>query len=293
MTQPTDKAFIDCQWLSDHLGDADIKLLDGSWYLPGQQRNAKSEFLARRIPGARFFDIDAIADASTGLPHMLPSPEGFSAAAESMGINNDDWIIVYDGIGLFSAPRVWWMFRVFGHHRVKILHGGLPAWQDSGRALQSGCDYSELPPLSSTSRPFQARLRSELVMDFDSLAAAIDEGSVDVLDARGPGRFAGLEPEPRPGLRAGHMPNALNLPFTRLLNEQGTSLLDNGSLREVFSSHGVSPERPIVASCGSGITACILALGLFVTEGVEVAVYDGSWAEWGAHPGATVVVNAG
>lgn len=298
-----DGVFVDVDWLAGALTSENIAIVDSSWYLPAQHRDPNAEYCAGHIPGARLFSIDAIADRQSSLPHMLPSPEEFARHMDAMGIGNDDRVVIYDGAGLFSAPRVWWMFRVFGHTDVHILRGGLPAWRDGGfqlEASESGAVQAEQATetlLDSAATGDQSRYRSrfnsDLLISLSDLRVGLTARSLQVLDARAPGRFAGTEPEPRPGLRAGHMPGAINLPFPRLLTANGQEMLAQVALRQVFDDHGIDRERPIATSCGSGITACILALGLHLIGRTDVAVYDGSWAEWGSHPDVGVVTDEG
>ena len=264
---------VDTTWLAEHL--ASVRVLDGSWYLPQQRRDSRAEYAAGHIPGALFFDIDAIADRTTGLPHMLPSPADFAAAAGAMGIANDDPVVVYDGAGLFSAPRVWWTFRVFGHADVAVLDGGLPKWRAEGRPLE------DMPPVLRD-RHMTVQRQAGLVKDVTQVAQASKLGDHEILDARSPGRFRGEEPEPRPGLRCGHIPGARNVPFQTLLNPDGT-MKDPAALRAVFDAAGVDLARPVITSCGSGVTAAIINLALERIGHRDHALYDGSWAEWGMY----------
>ncbi|MBM3518380.1 MAG: 3-mercaptopyruvate sulfurtransferase [Alphaproteobacteria bacterium] len=263
---------VDTTWLAEHL--ASVRVLDGSWYLPQQRRDSRAEYAAGHIPGALFFDIDAIADRTTGLPHMLPSPADFAAAAGAMGIANDDPVVVYDGAGLFSAPRVWWTFRVFGHADVAVLDGGLPKWRAEGRPTTT-----TVP--GPAPRAYRARYDSGLVRALGDMRANLASRREQVLDARSGGRFAGVEPEPRPGLRDGHIPGSRNLPFGDLIDAGRGTLLPAAGLRRRFTEAGIDLARPVVTTCGSGISAAVLALGLRVL-GTGAAVYDGSWAEWGS-----------
>jgi thiosulfate/3-mercaptopyruvate sulfurtransferase len=272
-------------WLAGELGAPDLRVLDGTWHMPQLQRDARREFAEAHIPGAVFFDIDRIADTSAALPHMLPSPEVFAATAGALGIGDGDRVVVYDARGVVSAARVWWTFRAFGHDRVAVLDGGLRKWRAEGRPLASG----EPPPVP---RRFTARYRAELVRDLASVRANLAAPREQVVDARSQGRFAGTEPEPRAGLRGGHMPGSLNVPYEGLYQEDGT-LLPPGALRDVFAGAGVRQGMPIVTSCGSGITACVLALGLHRIGRDDVAVYDGSWTEWGGRPDTPVEGAAG
>ncbi len=261
-------------WLAANLSGGDVRVLDGSWYPPVQNRDSKAEFAAGHIPGAQFFDIDEIADRTSTLPHMIPTADEFGTAAGALGIGNGHRIVVYDGIGLQSAARVWWTFRVFGHDAVAVLDGGLPAWTAAAGALES-----------ETRRPqpetFETRLRPEMIAGLDRVRATVESGGEQVLDARGAGRFNGSDPETRAGVRSGHIPGSLSLPFGDLLDPETQTVRDADSLRATFAAARVRDGTPIITTCGSGITACILALGLELTGRKDVAVYDGSWTEWG------------
>jgi thiosulfate/3-mercaptopyruvate sulfurtransferase len=260
-------------WLAKHLTDPDVRVVDGTWHMPQAGRDARAEFEAAHIPGAVFFDIDAIADRTTTLPHMLPSAEAFGAAVGALGIGNGQRVVVYDVRGVVSAARVWWTFRAFGHDAVAVLDGGLRTWRAEGRPVQSG---SAAP----AHRAFTARLRPELVRDVEAMRANVVSRAAQVLDARSAGRFAGTEPEPRAGLRGGHMPGSVCLPHLELIAPDGT-LLPGPELRRRFGAAGVDVNRPAVTSCGSGVTASTLALALYRLGRDDIAVYDGSWSEWG------------
>jgi thiosulfate/3-mercaptopyruvate sulfurtransferase len=260
-------------WLAGELNAPDLRTVDGTWHMPALQRDARAEFAQAHIPGAVFFDVDLIADTSVSLPHMLPSPDVFASRVGALGIGSEDRVVVYDARGAVSAARVWWTFRVFGHERVAVLDGGLPAWRAEGRPLERG----ESRPAP---RRFVARYRPELVWDLAAVRANLATKHDQVVDARSRGRFAGTEPEPRAGLRAGHIPGSLNVPYEALYGADGRFLPPH-ALRRVFAEAGVDLDQPIVTSCGSGITACVLALGLHVLGRNDVAVYDGSWTEWG------------
>jgi thiosulfate/3-mercaptopyruvate sulfurtransferase len=271
---------VSVSWLKDHLGRPGVKAVDASWYLPSQSRDAKAEFLAGHIPGAVFFDIDAIADHSTDLPHMLPDEHAFAAAAGALGLSETDTIVVYDGLGLFSAPRVWWTLTIFGVREVRVLDGGLPAWTGAGYPLESG----ELKPAPARFTPHFDRQR---VVDIAEVRAALQSGTAAVVDARSAARFRAEAPEPRPGLRSGHMPGSHSLPFDRLV-QQGR-LIAPAAIRQAFEEAGVDLARPAITTCGSGVTAALLAFALESAGKQDVAVYDGAWAEWASRPDPAIV----
>ncbi len=262
---------VSTQWLADHLGSPDIAILDASWHLPANGRDAKREFAEGHIPGAQFFDIDEISDTSSSLPHMLPSPEKFSSRMRKMGIGDGKRVIVYDVAGLFSAARAWWMFKVFGHDDVAVLEGGLPKWKAENRALAEG------RAAKPQERHFTARFNSMMVSDM----ASIREGRSQIADARAPSRFRGDEPEPRPGVRAGHIPGAHNVHYSSLIKPDGT-LKSSDEIAKIFANAGIDIAKPVITSCGSGVTAAILSLALTLAGARDLSLYDGSWAEWGA-----------
>ncbi len=261
--------------LQGRLGAAQLRVVDASFHLPGSGRDANLEFLQAHIPGAQRFDIEAIADHTNSLPHMLPTPSEFSASLSRLSIAPDHDVVVYDTSGLLGAARAWWMLRVFGHDRVKVLDGGLAAWQRLGGALESGAAApGHIPPSA-------VQIRPELVRDRAAIEAIVRDGGSQIIDARGATRFRGESAEPRPGLRSGHIPRSVNIPSANLLNADGT-LQSAASLREIFAQAEVRVAEPIVASCGSGVSACVVALALYTLGYETTAVYDGSWSEWGA-----------
>ena len=268
---------VSTQWLADHLGSPDIAIIDASWHLPTANRDAKKEFRDAHIPGAQFFDIDELSDTASSLPHMLPSPEKFSSRMRKMGIGDGKRVIAYDSVGLFSAARAWWMFKVFGHDDVTVLDGGLKKWLAEGRATEDG------PALPRQERHFTARFKGSMVKDMKEVAAALKSRTAQVADARSATRFRGEEVEPRPHVRAGHMPGARNVHYASLLTPDGT-LKSPAEIEAVFEAAGVDLAKPVITSCGSGVTAAILTLGLTLTGARDHALYDGSWTEWGGTP---------
>lgn len=255
-----------------------VKVVDASWYLPSEQRYPLAEYENGHIPGAVFFDIDRICDHSSAFPHMLPTTPQFEAAIGELGISNDDQVVVYDGSGMFSAPRVWWMLRIFGHQKVRVLNGGLPAWVAAGGELVSVYTHGEALVEPAC---FRSAFDATQIIDIASLWQKLRAGDVQVLDARAAPRFLGQQPEPRPGVRCGHMPGAINVPFKQLLDAKGR-MMKARTLQQRFEEAGVNLAAPIVTSCGSGVTACVLALGLYCLGRQDIAIYDGSWSEWGS-----------
>lgn len=273
------------EWLKERLDAPDIRVIDASWFMPSDPRDAKALYAERRIPGALFFDIDAIADKSTDLPHMLPSPEQFASTMRKMGIGDGMRIVVYDNAGLFSAARVWWTFRAMGHEDVAVLDGGFPAWEAAGCPIETG------PPQKRGERHFTARLRSDLVRDLGDMRRLIDGGAAAILDARPAPRFRGEAAEPRAGLKSGHMPGAFSVPSSSLVDESGR-LKSKENLQDVFAAAGVDLSRAPACTCGSGVTAAIIALALARLGRWDAAVYDGSWTEWGGRDDTPVVAGA-
>jgi thiosulfate/3-mercaptopyruvate sulfurtransferase len=264
-------------WLSDHINE--VRVVDASWYMPEDKREPAKEYEIAHIPGAVFFDIDGIADHSTDLPHMMPSPGEFSEAAGSLGIGDGLTIVVYDGTGMFSAPRAWWMLKAMGHKDVKVLDGGLPKWKAEGRAIEAGVAKPQ-------AKFFTAIPKISIIRDFGQVLKIVNDKSAQMVDARSKSRFTAQEPEPRAGVRGGHMPGALNVPWRGVVAGDGT-LKPKEQLRAAFAS--VDLNQPIVTTCGSGISAAILMLALDEIGARDVALYDGSWTEWGARPDAPVV----
>ena len=267
------KSLVSTDWLEAHLKDPDLRVLDGSYYLPDAGRDAKAEYDAAHIPGARFFDIDEISDHRSEMPHMAPPAEKFISRMRAMGVGDGHQVVVYDGAGLFSAARVWWLFRLMGKTEVAVLDGGLPKWLSEGREVE------DMPPMVRD-RHMTTSQQNQMVVDVTQVAHASKLGDHEILDARSPGRFRGEEPEPRPGMRSGHIPGSKNVHYQTLLNDNGT-MKDEAGLRAVFDAAGVDLKKPVITTCGSGVTAAIIFLALQRIGVDRVSLYDGSWAEWG------------
>jgi thiosulfate/3-mercaptopyruvate sulfurtransferase len=274
MTYARPDALVSTDWLAAHLDAPDVRVVDGSFYLPAQKRAPKAEFAKQHIPGAVYFDIDEIADKSSSLPHMLPSAEKFAEEAKKLGLGSGNKIVVYDTTPMTGACRVWWMFRAMGHKDVAILDGGLPKWMREGRPVTDA-------PTPPREREFKPSFEAGLVRSIDDVKGFIASKAEQIVDARAANRFRAEVPEPRAGLRSGHMPGAFNLPYNELLDPTAGTMLPNDQLKARIAASGLDPSKKVTASCGSGVTACVVALGLYLTGAPEAAVYDGSWTEWG------------
>ena len=274
MTYANADSLVATGWLADRLGDPGIRIVDATWYLPGVDRSGREEYAARHIPGAVYWDLDEIADPADPLPHMLPDAPTFAGHMARLGIGDGMKVVVYDSVGSMTAPRVWWMLRSFGHDAVSVLDGGLTKWLAEGRPTDS-----EAPTLGAGH--FSASVHAGMVRDVAAVQANLQSGAEQVLDARSAGRFTGADPEPRPNCRSGHIPGSLNLPYSELIDGEAKTFLPADALADRFAGTGIEPRRPIVTTCGSGVTACVLALGLHLLGRDDVAVYDGSWSEWG------------
>lgn len=276
MTRDDPKTLVSTQWLAAHLKDPDLRVLDASWYLPGSKRDPFAEYQAAHIPGARFFDLDDVSDHRSDLPHMVPPVEKFMSRMRAIGVGDGHQIVVYDGSGLFSAPRVWWLFKLMGQMDIAVLDGGFPKWQAEGHPVE------DLPPIPRD-RHMMVRRQNQMVKDVTQVSAASKLGESEIVDARSPGRFYGKDPEPRPGLRAGHIPGSKNVFYKDLLKADDT-MKSPDEMRQVFLEAGVDLDKPVITSCGSGVTAAILSLGLTRMGKTDHSLYDGSWTEWGMFP---------
>ncbi len=274
-------AFVGTDWLADHLADPQVRVLDASWHLPGSDREGLAEYLEAHVAGAGFFDLDGISDAESPYPHMLPEEEEFTRHMRRLGLANHHRVVVYDTGGLPAAVRAYWTFKVFSHDHVRILDGGLAKWLRDGRPLEAG-------PNDVAAGHFSARLKSEMVASKADVLQAVERRDSEILDARSAVRFYGREPEPRPGVRGGHMPGAKNLHYAKFFADGG-AFVSSDRLQEIFAAAALNPNKPVITSCGSGVTAAILALGLNLLGRGDVRVYDGSWVEWGSDPATPVV----
>ena len=274
---------VSTEWLAAHLADTSIRVADASWYLPQAGRNARAEFDAAHIPGAVFYDIDALSDQDTTLPHMLPDAVTFSSGIRKLGIGDSHVVVFYDGAGIYSAPRALWMMRAMGHMGAAVLDGGLPKWKREGRAVESTTNAK--PAIGS--RHFTAKPNDQIIRDFIAIHENIQSQAEQVVDARSPTRFRGEEVEPRPGVRPGHIPGSVNVYYADVLTPEGT-MRPASELKRLFAERNVDLARPVVTSCGSGVTAAILSLALEIAGAKKIALYDGSWSEWGARAGAPI-----
>ncbi|MDE0810102.1 MAG: 3-mercaptopyruvate sulfurtransferase [Alphaproteobacteria bacterium] len=284
MSNENAQALVTTDWLAGKLDNPDVVVLDGTYHLPTAKRDAEAEFAAKHIPGAIRFNIDAICDPDDPLPHMMPTPELFAAKVSALGIGNEQRVVVYDVYGMQSAARTWWMFRVFGHDNVSVLDGGLPKWEAEERRITA---ETKLRTVTN----FAAGFRPELVRGIDDVRAVVEAGGAQIVDARAIGRFTAIEPEPRPGMRSGHMPGAINLPFTELLDPAFREFKDTATILDRVQAANIDLSQPVITSCGSGVTACAVSLALFLAGKEDAAVYDGSWSEWGGRQDTPIVSN--
>ncbi len=281
MSKTTNTPLVSTAWLASALGTPDLVVFDCTKYLPNENRDGAAEFLKAHIPGARFFDIDAIADQDTDLPHMVPTAGAFAKMIGALGVSNDSRVVFYDQKGLASAARGWWMMELFGHANTAVLDGGLPKWLKENRTVESG------PARAAAPATFRPDFRAARLAGIGDMLRHVAARDALILDARAAGRFSGAVPEPRAGMRGGHMPGAVNVPYTDLLNDDQT-FRDPAALRARFAQAGVQKNQPVITSCGTGVTACILTLGLALAGLPQGRVYDGSWTEWGGRPDTPV-----
>jgi thiosulfate/3-mercaptopyruvate sulfurtransferase len=272
---------VETEWLAKHLGTPGIVILDGTWHLPTAKRDARAEYNAEHIPGAVFFDIDDLSADASALSHMLPSSVKFASRMKKMGIGDGMKIVIYDSYGMFSSPRVWWTFRAMGKDDVVVLNGGLKKWKAEGRSLE------DMPPIPRTARHFTPLQNNELLRDLSDMKTIVSDQSTQIADARPAARFEGRDPEPRPGLRLGHMPGARNVPQGSVINADGT-MKSVAELREIFKAAGIDPSKPVVTTCGSGVTAATLVLALYTLGQQNASLYDGAWSEWGQENGLAI-----
>jgi len=278
-------SLVSTEWLAEHASAPDVRIVDASWHMPAAGRDPRAEYEAEHIPGAVFFDVDEIADTDNPLPHMVPSPEKFSSRMRRLGLGDGNRIVVYDSHGLMTAARAWWLIRLFGHQDVAILDGGLPKWKAEGRPLSDDL-------IKPAERHFTSRVNGFMLREKDQILRNVSSAREQVLDARSAGRFDASEPEPREGLRSGHMPGAFSLPFNQLVNPEDGTVRSAEEIKTEFENSGIDLKQPIVTSCGSGVTACVLAFGLHLLGHHRVAVYDGSWTEWALDENMPVVTGS-
>jgi thiosulfate/3-mercaptopyruvate sulfurtransferase len=281
----TNDPLVSTEWLAEHLKDANVKLLDATFKLPGVLPLPKDDYLAAHIPGAVYFDVDAVSDHSNPLPHMFPSAEQFGRDAGSLGVSNVDTVVIYDAGGWVAAPRAWWMFLSYGHRDVRILNGGLKKWRAEGRPVESG----EVKAKAAT---FKANYDAARVRSIEQMIANVKSRAEQVIDARAADRFEGRAVEPRPGIRSGHIPGALNLPYNNLFDAATGTMKPLDELKQAFAAAGVDTAKPIVTSCGSGVSAAVLTLALYRLGVADTALYDGSWSEWGKADGPPIATGA-
>ena len=266
---------LETDWLAANLDDPSVRIVDASWHLPAAGRSGADEFAAAHIPGAVFWDIDAIADPSSSLPHMMPDEATFESHMNRLGISNDHHVVIYDNVSMMTCARAWWTLRAFGHQRVSLLNGGFVKWQAENRP-----ETADASPVAAGG--YKAAFDPAMVKSADDVSANLDSKDAQVLDARSAGRFAGTDPEPRPECRSGHIPGSLNLPFNTLIDPDTATVLPADALAERLADAGIDNDRPVITTCGSGVTACVLALAMHLTGKDDVAIYDGSWTEWGS-----------